>query len=99
MSDLAKKGGERGDCDQQSVGALVRPLWRAEAPGLKPLRLPRAKLQVIFRKRATNYRALLRKMIYEDKASYDSMPPRTYGFAIANMNDTVPDGMPSRGHT
>ena len=33
------------------------------------------KLQVIFRKRATNYRALFRKMIYEDKASYDSTPP------------------------
>ena len=35
------------------------------------------KLQVIFRKRATNYRALLRKMTYEDKASYDSSPPCT----------------------
>jgi len=34
-------------------------------------------LQVIFRKRATNYRALLRKMTYEDKASHDSTPPCT----------------------
>ena len=33
------------------------------------------KVHVIFRKRATNYRALLRKMTYEDKASYDSTPP------------------------
>jgi len=32
------------------------------------------KLQVIFRKRATDYRALLRKITYEDKASYDSTP-------------------------
>jgi len=32
------------------------------------------KLQVIFCKRTTNYVALLRKMTYEDKASYDSMP-------------------------
>jgi len=32
-------------------------------------------VQVIFRKRATNYRALLWKMTYEDKASYDSTPP------------------------
>jgi len=31
-------------------------------------------LQVSFRKRATNHRALLRKMTYEDKASYDSTP-------------------------
>jgi len=35
------------------------------------------KLQVIFRKRATNYRALVRKMTYEDKASCDSTPPCT----------------------
>jgi len=34
-------------------------------------------LQVIFCKRATNYRALLWKMTYEDKASYDSTPPCT----------------------
>jgi len=33
------------------------------------------KLQVISRKRATNYRALLRKMTYEYKASYASWPP------------------------
>ena len=33
------------------------------------------KLRIIFRKRATNCRALLRKMTYEDKASYDSAPP------------------------
>jgi len=33
------------------------------------------KLQVIFRRRATNYTALLQKMTYQDKASYDSTPP------------------------
>jgi len=33
------------------------------------------KLKVIFRKRATNHRSLLRKMTYEDKAPYDSTPP------------------------
>jgi len=32
------------------------------------------KLQVIFRKRATDFRALLRKMTYKDKASYGSSP-------------------------
>ena len=32
------------------------------------------KLQVIFRKRSTNYRALLRKVTYEYNASYDSTP-------------------------
>ena len=33
------------------------------------------KLQVIFRKRATNYRALLWKITYKDNASCDSTPP------------------------
>jgi len=33
------------------------------------------KLQVLFRKRATNCRALLRKMTCKDKASYGSSPP------------------------
>ena len=35
------------------------------------------KLQVIFRKRATNYRALFRKTTYKDMASYGSLPPFT----------------------
>ena len=47
--------------------ALVAAGWRRLIGCLK--------LQVVFRKRATNYRALLRKMTYEDKASYHSMPP------------------------
>ena len=33
------------------------------------------KLHVIFRTRATNYRALLREMTYENKAPYGSSPP------------------------
>ena len=33
------------------------------------------KLQDIFRKRATNYRALVRSMTYKHKASYGSSPP------------------------
>ena len=40
------------------------------------------KLQVIFRKRAKKYRALLWKMTYKDKASYDSTPPCTYTTTI-----------------
>jgi len=38
------------------------------------------KLQVCFRKRATNCRALWQKMKYQDKASYASSPPCTYGY-------------------
>jgi len=37
------------------------------------------KLQVIFRKRPTNYRALWRKMTYNDKASYGFSPPCRHG--------------------
>ena len=33
------------------------------------------KLQIIFHKRATKYRSLLRKMTYKDKESYESSPP------------------------
>jgi len=33
------------------------------------------KLQIIFHKRATKYRSLLRKMIYKYKGSYESSPP------------------------
>ena len=33
------------------------------------------KLQIVFHKRATKYRSLLRKMTYKDKGSYESSPP------------------------
>jgi len=33
------------------------------------------KLQIIFHKRDTKYRSLLRKMTYKDKGSYESSPP------------------------
>ena len=35
------------------------------------------KLQIIFHKRATKYRSLLRKTTYKDKGSYESSPPCT----------------------
>jgi len=36
------------------------------------------KLQIIFHKRATKYRSLLRKMTYQDEGSYESSPPCTH---------------------
>ena len=33
------------------------------------------KFQIIFHKKATKYRALLQKMTYKDKGSYESSPP------------------------
>ena len=47
------------------------------------------KLQVIFRKRATNYRALLRKMTYEDKPSYASWPPCTAPMLAKEESDAL----------
>jgi len=44
-------------------------------PGLKPLCLPCAQLQVSFRKRATDFRALLQELSYRDNASYVYSPP------------------------
>jgi len=41
------------------------------------------KLRFSLRKRATNYRALLRKMTYKDKASYDSTPPWSIAWRAA----------------
>ena len=45
-------------------------------------------LRVVFRKRATNYRALLRKMTCKDQASYDSTLPASYFAAGYKHFDT-----------
>jgi len=55
------------DTKDRSDDALVYDALHTHTP----------KLQVIFRKRATNYRALLRKMTYTNKAFYVSTPPCT----------------------
>jgi len=51
------------------------------------------KLQIIFNKRATKYRSLLRKMTYKDKGSYESSPPcsaicmyGSYKYGVATTN-------------
>jgi len=44
------------------------------------------KLQVSFRKRATNCIALFRKMTYEDKASYGSSPPYILQYSSMHCN-------------
>ena len=45
------------------------------------------KLQVTFRNRATNYRALLQKMTYKDKASYGSWLPCIKVCAISSIHN------------
>ena len=44
------------------------------AAGLTHHRMPRAQLQAIFHKRATNCRALLQKMTCKDEVFYGSSP-------------------------
>jgi len=43
-----------------------------------------SKLQIIFHKRATKYRSLLRTMTYKDKGSYESSPPCTTPKRLTN---------------
>ena len=50
------------------IHVYVRPTWWRRPIGC-------FKLQVVFCKRATIYRALLREITYTDKASYGSSPP------------------------
>jgi len=63
-------------CERQRV-------WEKEGTGWRrPLGC--LNLQVIFCKRANNYRALLRKMTCKDKASYGSSPPCIVGHTHSN---------------
>ena len=50
-------------------------------------------LQVIFRKRATNYRALLREMTCKDKASYDSTPLCITHFRNTSLTTVSPKSL------
>ena len=59
------------DFSSADTGNVVT-VWR------RPIRC--LQLQVIFRKRAKNYRALLRKTTYKDRASYGSSPPFIYQY-------------------
>ena len=52
-------------------------VWIGDTRWRRPIRC--LKLQVVLRKRATNYRALLRKMTCKNKASYGSWPPCSIG--------------------
>ena len=47
------------------------------------------KLQVIFRKRAIKYRALLRKMTYKDETSCGSSPPYTLHYTLKTHCNTL----------
>ena len=50
------------------------------------------KSQVVFRKIGIHYRALLRKMTYKDKTSYDSMPP----CSVLSVSGLVVDSITER---
>jgi len=73
---------------------LVRENESARVTGWRRL-IGSPKLQIIFHKRATKYRALLRKITYKDKGSYESLPPcskkereRKKDFIVVPLNIT-----------
>ena len=55
---------------------FINMMWRIRTGWRRLIGSP--KLQIIFHQRATKYRALLRKMTYKDKGSYESSPPCIY---------------------
>jgi len=65
------------ECSQMNVIKWMSSMWSdtgtIESTGWRRL-IGCLKLKVTFCKRATNYRALLRKMTQKDKAPYDSTP-------------------------
>ena len=68
----------------------IQSLWLADTiivtTGWRRL-IGSPKLQIIFHKRATKYRSLLRKMTCKDKGSYGSSPPCT--MIVAYVADTI----------
>jgi len=77
-SDLEKKRKDETSENTQSAWTLVRPLWHAVAPGLKPLRLPRAQLRVIFRQEPLIIGFFCGKWPGKDKAFFECSPPFTH---------------------
>ena len=63
-------------CNALQHTATHSARWQQCCTGWRRL-IGSPKLQIIFHKRATKYRALLRKMSYKDKGSYESSPPCT----------------------
>ena len=62
--------------DALSFRKIFIPVSAKDATGRRRL-IGSSKLQIIFHKRATEYRSLLRKMTYREKGSYESSPPCT----------------------
>jgi len=60
-----------------SVGTFRQMCWHDFPTGWRRL-IGSPKSQIIFHKRATKYRSLLRKMTYKDKGSYESSSPCIY---------------------
>ena len=69
---LRERGRERG---REGGRVCVREKMQSSTGWRRLIGSP--KLQIIFHKRATKYRSLLRKMTYKDKGSYESSPPST----------------------
>jgi len=67
---MREKRAGKSEIDRHRENTRVR---KSDTGWQKPIGC--LKLQVSFHKKATDYRALLQKMTYKDKASYRSSPP------------------------
>ena len=74
---------EVGGAQQQANIYIFIYLYTLQSSTIDTAKAP--KLQIIFHKRATKYRALLRKMTYKDKGSYESSPPCNRRSATASQ--------------
>ena len=75
---------ERSDRDQQSVGALVRPTpVEISCSGAKASSLAARPVAGLFLQKSTNYKTLLWKVTYKNKATCGSWPPRSFIYAVS----------------
>jgi len=72
---LSRCTAEQQNVDTTTVDTTNVDSTNVDTGWQRPIRC--LKLQIIFRKKFTNYTALLQKMTYKDKASYGSSPPCT----------------------
>jgi len=75
----------RAQVSHELTMRTLRDLWDGEGIGWRGC----LKLQVISRQRGTNYRALLRKMTFKDKASYRSSLTCREGWLVRKNRNQV----------
>ena len=76
------------EIEREQLKLLNPPFYIDEKSSTTAWRRPIGclKLQIIFRKRTTNHRDLLRKMTYKDEASHGSSPPCRIMLQFGSVN-------------